>query len=232
MKCSNIRVVEGQLAFDCPHCGFSYDADDNLISQVWAGFNGAIPCQQEGCGKEILFPTLDESQSLMSGESMPTQEESAPAIPAEDDLPAEQSSPGAESIPEPAVDAEPAFAVKVAVAAVATEEAVVLPRANLAATVSAAPKPAAKADAISFGFRGAKNFDSLDKVAKRSVQLAVKTILRHDCRRDGLDVFDQTVTAFLQQVGTENVSGVHPVSYTDKDDKAQDFGVLIVYRIL
>lgn len=235
MKCSNIRVVEGQLAFDCPHCGFSYDADDNLISQVWADYNGVIPCQQESCGQEILFPTLEESQALMGGESAPQQIEGAPASTAGEGLTAEvveQTSAAADAVAHVAAEAVTTNLAVAEAEKEEVEEAVMLPRAKAATPATAPANPAAKPDAISFGFRGAKNLDSLDKAAKKSVQLAVKTILREECRRDDQNTFDQVVTDFLQQVGTENVTGVHPVSHTAKDGKAQDFGVLIVYRIL
>ena len=208
MKCSNLRVIAGQLAFDCPHCGFAYDADGNLIAQVWADYNGVIPCQQEGCGKEIFFPTLEESQALISSEAtveLATEETADSPVP--------------EPVPEAAVEA-----------------VIVKPRPALQRPVATAAAPGAatppvKAGQIVFGFHGNKESVSLETTAKKAVHLAIKTILRQDCQRDGRDTFDQVVTEFLQGAGAENVTGVHPVSYADKEGK-KDFGVVIAYRIV
>ena len=64
--------------------------------------------------------------------------------------------------------------------------------------------------------------------------IRIKTIRRSECVEVGKDLFDQKVTAFLQQIGEKNIVGVHTVNYTHQDMASKallaDYGVLVVYK--
>lgn len=75
----------------------------------------------------------------------------------------------------------------------------------------------------------------LEVAAKESDRkLKVKTIRRQDCVEVGHDLFDDTVTKFIQKVGEQHIVNFIPVTYTYLDIGTQklltDFGVMIVYR--
>ncbi len=62
------------------------------------------------------------------------------------------------------------------------------------------------------------------------MRMAIRTFRHVDYRSSGKDLFDQTVTDFLEEVGTENIVSITPISYMDRDDKLVDYGVLVVHR--
>jgi hypothetical protein len=65
-------------------------------------------------------------------------------------------------------------------------------------------------------------------------RLRVHTIRRASCIESGHDLFDDKVTAFLQEVTEANLISIHTISYEMFDVGVQkimtDYGVLIVYR--
>jgi hypothetical protein len=65
-------------------------------------------------------------------------------------------------------------------------------------------------------------------------RLRIHTIRRASCIESGHDLFDDKVTAFLQEVTEANLISIHTISYEMFDVGVQkimtDYGVLIVYR--
>ena len=65
-------------------------------------------------------------------------------------------------------------------------------------------------------------------------RLRIHTIRRASCIESGHDLFDEKVTAFLQEVTETNLISIHTISYEMFDVGVQkimtDYGVLIVYR--
>ncbi|MEI8289494.1 MAG: hypothetical protein WCH99_08460 [Verrucomicrobiota bacterium] len=65
-------------------------------------------------------------------------------------------------------------------------------------------------------------------------RLRVRTIRRANCIESGHDKFDETVSAFLSEVGETNLVGVHPINYEQFDVGIQkimtDYGVIVIYR--
>ena len=65
-------------------------------------------------------------------------------------------------------------------------------------------------------------------------KLKVRSIRRANCIESGHDKFDETVSAFLSEVGETNLVGVHPINYEHFDVGIQkimtDYGVIVIYR--
>jgi DNA-directed RNA polymerase subunit RPC12/RpoP len=65
-------------------------------------------------------------------------------------------------------------------------------------------------------------------------RLRVHSIRRASCVENGHDLFDEKVSAFLQEVTETNLISIHTISYEMFDVGVQkimtDYGVLIVYR--
>ena len=65
-------------------------------------------------------------------------------------------------------------------------------------------------------------------------KIRIKTIRRSECVEVGKDLFDQKVSAFLQQVGEKSIISIDTVNYTHQDMASKallsDYGVLIVYK--
>ena len=75
----------------------------------------------------------------------------------------------------------------------------------------------------------------LDVVQKGAgKRLRIRTIRRAACIENGHDLFDDKVSAFLQQVGESNIVSTHIVVYEQFDVGIQkimtDYGMLVVYR--
>ncbi len=76
---------------------------------------------------------------------------------------------------------------------------------------------------------------SLSTSAKTALPaIRVKTIRRAECLEVGKDLFDSTVTAFLQKIGEPNIISITTVNYStigmDAHAATSDYGVLVVYR--
>ncbi|MEW6302163.1 MAG: hypothetical protein AB1705_01745 [Verrucomicrobiota bacterium] len=76
----------------------------------------------------------------------------------------------------------------------------------------------------------------MEAVAKASIKLLQRTILRNECVVEGKDRFDQTVTEFLSSLGEGHFVSLHPIQYTRVDAETKqpviDYGVIIVYKSL
>ncbi len=62
------------------------------------------------------------------------------------------------------------------------------------------------------------------------MQMAIRTFRHGDWQGGGQDNFDDEVSRFLEDTGMGNVVSVTPMTYTDKDDKMTDYGVMIVFK--
>jgi DNA-directed RNA polymerase subunit RPC12/RpoP len=81
----------------------------------------------------------------------------------------------------------------------------------------------------------AKAKPPLEVVQKGSgKRLRVRTIRRAACVENGHDLFDDKVSAFIQEVGEVNIVATHVVSYEQFDVGVQkimtDYGLLVIYR--
>jgi ribosomal protein S27E len=75
----------------------------------------------------------------------------------------------------------------------------------------------------------------LDAVQKGAgKRLRIRSIRRAACIENGHDLFDDKVSAFLQEVTESNLISIHTIGYEQFDVGIQkimtDYGVLIVYR--
>jgi len=75
----------------------------------------------------------------------------------------------------------------------------------------------------------------LDVVQKGAgKRLRVRTIRRAACIENGHDLFDDKVSAFLQEIGESNIVSTHVVGYEQFDVGVQkimtDYGIMIIYR--
>jgi ribosomal protein S27E len=65
-------------------------------------------------------------------------------------------------------------------------------------------------------------------------RLRIRTIRRAACIENGHDLFDEKVSAFLQEVGESNLFATHVVGYEQFDVGVQkimtDYGILVIYR--
>ena len=65
-------------------------------------------------------------------------------------------------------------------------------------------------------------------------RLRIRTIRRAACIENGHDLFDDKVSAFIQEIGEGNIVATHVVGYEQFDVGVQkimtDYGLLIIYR--
>jgi len=65
-------------------------------------------------------------------------------------------------------------------------------------------------------------------------RLRIRTIRRAACIENGHDLFDEKVSAFLQEVGETNIVSNHVIVYEQFDVGIQkimtDYGILVIYR--
>ena len=71
----------------------------------------------------------------------------------------------------------------------------------------------------------------MEREAASFHKLSVKTILRSECAKAKKN-FDEEVSKFLSSIDEENLVEVHPVQYSEDDKKGNDFGLMILYKIV
>ncbi|MSR42905.1 MAG: hypothetical protein EXS19_02570 [Pedosphaera sp.] len=75
---------------------------------------------------------------------------------------------------------------------------------------------------------------SFEAVAKGDKKVAIKTVRREDCRKDGNDCFDEVVSGFLQQIAHEDLISISPIHYSYPGKEPghifEDYGVVIVFK--
>lgn len=76
---------------------------------------------------------------------------------------------------------------------------------------------------------------SLEAMVKESKPgMRVKTIRHSDCKESGKNLFDDTVSEFLNRIGDTQIVSITPINYSYVDVASQklltDFGVMVGYR--
>ena len=222
MKYQTAKFANPMFNITCPHCSNEVAVDETQLGQINAQMGGRYPCPIGNCGQEIHFPNAEEAEALKTGgvapaAGEPPQPAPAPAPAAAAPAPPPQSNPAAKPTQPPAKPQEVPAAEPKPEAAPST-----------AASFSEA-KPA-PADEIVIGFGGGTTA-TLEREAASLHKLSVKTILRSECAKAKKD-FDEEVSKFLSSIDEENLVEVHPVQYTEDDKKGNDFGLMILYKIV
>ena len=222
MKYQTAKFADGMFNITCPHCSNEVAVDETQLGQINAQMGGRYPCPIGNCGQEIHFPNAEEAEALKTGGAAPAAGEApqpapAPAPAAAAPAPPPQSNPAAKPTQPPAKPQEvPAAEPKPEVAP-----------STAASSSEAKPAPA---DEIVIGFGGGTTA-TLEREAASLHKLSVKTILRSECAKAKKN-FDEEVSKFLSSIDEENLVEVHPVQYTEDDKKGNDFGLMILYKIV
>ncbi len=204
MKCVNARWEDEVFRFDCPHCGVDAEVDEATLREFWErDARGFLVCPgPEGCGLEYILPTVAEAE-IMKSPSPAAQTEPAP-------VPLKETAAAA-----PAPQVDPVFVFPKPAAAQTRTPNPVQQRTQ--------PVPQQAAQRVAAPVARSNG-------ARPNMRMAIRTFRHVDYRSSGKDLFDQTVTDFLEEVGTENIVSITPISYMDRDDKLVDYGVLVVHR--
>jgi len=226
MKYQTAKFADGMFNITCPHCSNEVAVDETQLGQINAQMGGRYPCPIGNCGQEIHFPNAEEAEALKTGGAAPaagepTQPAPAPAPTAAAPAPPPQSNPAAKPTQPPT---EPPAKPQEVPAAEPKPEA-----APSTAPSSSEAQPA-PADEIVIGFGGGTTA-TLEREAASLHKLSVKTILRSECAKAKKN-FDEEVSKFLSSIDEENLVEVHPVQYTEDDKKGNDFGLMILYKIV
>jgi outer membrane biosynthesis protein TonB len=222
MKYQTAKFADGMFNITCPHCSNEVAVDETQLGQINAQMGGRYPCPIGNCGQEIHFPNAEEAEALKTGGAAPAageppQPAPAPAPAAAAPAPPPQSNPAAKPTQPPAKPQEvPAAEPK--------------PEAAPSTAASSSEAKPAPADEIVIGFGGGTTA-TLEREAASLHKLSVKTILRSECAKAKKD-FDEEVSKFLSSIDEENLVEVHPVQYTEDDKKGNDFGLMILYKIV
>ena len=229
MKYQTAKFADGMFNITCPHCSNEVAVDETQLGQINAQMGGRYPCPIGNCGQEIHFPNAEEAEALKTGGAAPAAGEApqpapapaptaaAPAPTAAATAPPPQSNPAAKPTEPPAKPQEvPAAEPK--------------PEAAPSTAASSSEAKPAPADEIVIGFGGGTTA-TLEREAASLHKLSVKTILRSECAKAKKD-FDEEVSKFLSSIDEENLVEVHPVQYTEDDKKGNDFGLMILYKIV
>ena len=229
MKYQTAKFADGMFNITCPHCSNEVAVDEMQLGQINAQMGGRYPCPIGNCGQEIDFPNAEEAEALKTGGAAPAAGEApqpapapaptaaAPAPTAAAPAPPPQSNPAAKPTQPPAKPQEvPAAEPK--------------PEAAPSTAASSSEAKPAPADEIVIGFGGGTTA-TLEREAASLHKLSVKTILRSECAKAKKN-FDEEVSKFLSSIDEENLVEVHPVQYTEDDKKGNDFGLMILYKIV
>ena len=208
MKYQDAKFADGMFTIICPHCSNEVAVDETQLGQINTQHGGRYSCPLGNCGQEIQFPTADEAEALKVGGAAPATEEAPQPAPATAPVPPPQSNPAAKPTQPP------------------TEPPQAPPPAD---TPSSENKPAS-ADEIVIGFGGGTTA-TLEREAASFHKLSVKTILRSECAKAKKN-FDEEVSKFLSSIDEENLVEVHPVQHSEDDKKGNDFGLMILYKIV
>ncbi len=219
MKYQTAKFADGMFNITCPHCSNEVAVDETQLGQINAQMGGRYPCPIGNCGQEIYFPNAEEAEALKTGGAAPAEGEAPQPAPAP--APPPQSNPAAKPTQPPA---EPPAKPQEVPAAEPKSEA-----ASSITASSSETKPT-PADEIVIGFGGGTTA-TLEREAASLHKLSVKTILRSECAKAKKD-FDEEVSKFLSSIDEENLVEVHPVQYTEDDKKGNDFGLMILYKIV
>ena len=215
MKYQTAKFADGMFNITCPHCSNEVAVDETQLGQINAQMGGRYPCPIGNCGQEIHFPNAKEAEAMKIGGAAPAAGEAPQTAPAP--APPPQSNPAAKPTQPPAKPQE-------------VPDAEPKPEAAPSTAASSSEAKPAPADEIVIGFGGGTTA-TLEREAASLHKLSVKTILRSECARAKKD-FDEEVSKFLSSIDEENLVEVHPVQYTEDDKKGNDFGLMILYKIV
>ena len=215
MKYQTAKFADGMFNITCPHCSNEVAVDETQLGQINAQMGGRYPCPIGNCGQEIHFPNAEEAEAMKIGGAAPAAGEAPQTAPAP--APPPQSNPAAKPTQPPAKPQE-------------VPDAEPKPEAAPSTAASSSEAKPAPADEIVIGFGGGTTA-TLEREAASLHKLSVKTILRSECARAKKD-FDEEVSKFLSSIDEENLVEVHPVQYTEDDKKGNDFGLMILYKIV
>lgn len=209
MRCANPSVDGAAILFDCPFCGTVAEMDEPTLVALWGqDGEGNITCPPPtGCGSEYSVPTLQELAELKTNAELAIEATSA-VEPSSDEPPLSTLDTTGQVEP-PLSTAQP--------------ETVAVPPAT-ADLEKRREKTAAKQEISTKENQPANEGDD------SGMCMAIRTFRHGDWQGGGEDNFDSEVSKFLKKTGTDNVVSVTPVSYTDKDEKLIDYGVLVVYE--
>ena len=249
MKYQTASFTNGMFIVTCPHCGGPVELDEGQLEQINAQLSGRFNCPIATCSQEIEFPNAEEAAALKAGveaapaEETPAPTQAAPETPAQAPAapaPPPQANPAAKptvppsATPAPQPEPQPAPAPEPAPApAPQIEEVSSTPSEPTTAPDTAGSVPeqfGGGENDIVLGFHGSKGA-SLEREAASVHRLSVKTILHAECVKEKIN-FDEEVSKFLSSIDEENLVEVHPVQYTDDEKKGNDFGVMILYKIV
>ena len=222
MKYQTAKFADGMFNITCPHCLNEVAVDETQLGQINAQMDGRYPCPIGNCGQEIHFPNAEEAEVLKIGGAAPAAGEAprpvpAPAPAASAPAPPPQSNPAAKPTqPQAKLQEVPAAEPK--------------PEEAPSTATSSSEAKLTPADEIVIGFGGGTTA-TLEREAASLHKLSVKTILRSECAKAKKD-FDEEVSKFLSSIDEENLVEVHSVQYTDDDKKGNDFGLMILYKIV
>jgi len=201
MDCVNIRLNGELIQFDCPNCGVDAEINEETLQQIWSNFDGMVTCPlPDGCNSFIKIPTEEQIHLLKH--------------------PKPQSEPGGindiiERMNDRKEEEEPASDN--------TEE-----EAKPAATGPFRYVPTS--DEASTWAEEFENKKSEKTQKPTSSPLAIRTFRNKECIVQGQNRFDDTVSAFLGEIGKDNVICVSPINYTDPQDKCPDYGVVVYFH--
>ena len=215
MKYQTAKFADGMFNITCPHCSNEVAVDETQLGQINAQMGGRYPCPIGNCGQEIHFPNAKEAEAMKIGGAAPAAGEAPQTAPAP--APPPQSNPAAKPTQPPAKPQE-------------VPDAEPKPEAAPSTAASSSEAKPAPADEIVIGFGGGTTA-TLEREAASLHKLSVKTILRSECAKAKKD-FDEEVSKFLSSIDEENLVEVHPVQYTEDDKKGNDFGLMILYKIV
>ena len=215
MKYQTAKFADGMFNITCPHCSNEVAVDETQLGQINAQMGGRYPCPIGNCGQEIHFPNAEEAEAMKIGGAAPAAGEAPQTAPAP--APPPQSNPAAKPTQPPAKPQE-------------VPDAEPKPEAAPSTAASSSEAKPAPADEIVIGFGGGTTA-TLEREAASLHKLSVKAILRSECARAKKD-FDEEVSKFLSSIDEENLVEVHPVQYTEDDKKGNDFGLMILYKIV
>jgi hypothetical protein len=215
MKYQTAKFANGMFNITCPHCSNEVAVDETQLGQINAQMGGRYPCPIGNCGQEIHFPNAEEAEAMKIGGAAPAAGEAPQTAPAP--APPPQSNPAAKPTQPPAKPQE-------------VPDAEPKPEAAPSTAASSSEAKPAPADEIVIGFGGGTTA-TLEREAASLHKLSVKTILRSECAKAKKD-FDEEVSKFLSSIDEENLVEVHPVQYTEDDKKGNDFGLMILYKIV
>ncbi|MDG2212284.1 MAG: hypothetical protein P8M70_00515 [Verrucomicrobiota bacterium] len=201
MDCVNIRLNGELIQFDCPNCGIDAEINEDTLQQIWSNFDGLVSCPlPDGCNSFIKIPTKEQIHTLKHPKPKSEPGGINNIIERMNDR-KEGEEPDSD---EPEEEANPA--------------------------PSGPFRYVSTSDEATTWAEDFENKKSEKTQKPISSPLAIRTFRNKECIVQGQNRFDDTVSAFLGEIGKENVICVSPINYTDPQDKCPDYGVVVYFQ--